>query len=205
MADLVAFKELLQPVFPLLGVVVGAAMTGFGQLYKTRQERKRILALALSDLLEVRHRVVTLNAGIRHLQELGKISAADMPHCRNLINQLIPTDAKLDVRFDEAVTLLAGIDPVFAFELRSKNLFPQFMNGLRLMATGHGDVSVVMDTVENKLIEFATTNFDEAVLRVAKQHSRKVYRDVQAVVATKEKVGERLSPFLSSLGIATSA
>lgn len=201
MVDLVALKDLLQPVFPLLGVVVGAVMTGFGQLYKAKQERKRVIALALSDLLEVRHRVVTLNAALKYLQGQVAVPSISMPHLRNILDHLVPLDTKLDDRFDEAVTLLAGMDPVFAFNLRSKNLLPQFINKLRLMATATDENLAGHEAMESKLIEMLTPALDEAVLRVAKYHSRKSLRDVKSVLANKESIGEKLSPILSGLGI----
>jgi hypothetical protein len=201
MVDLVALKDLLQPIFPLLGVVVGGVMAGFGQIYKARQERKRIIALALSDLLEVRHRVVTLNAVLKQFQVHGMLPTASMPHLRNILEQLIPPDTKLDDRFDEAVTLLAGMDPVFAFELRSKNLLPQFMSKLRSLASTSNEALAGHEAIESKLIEMFTPALDEAVLRVAKHHSGKSYREVKSVLASKETVGGKLSPILSGLGI----
>jgi len=201
MVDLVALKDLLQPVFPLVGVVVGAVMTGFGQIYKVRQERKRVIALALSDMLEVRHRVVTLNAALKYFQMHGNLPSVSMPHFRNFLDHIIPLDDKLDARFGEAVTLLAGMDPVFAFDLRSKNLLPQFINKLRLVATAAGEDLARYEAFESKLIEVLTPKLDEAVLRIAKYHSSKVYREVQAVVARKDNIEESLSPLLKGLGL----
>jgi hypothetical protein len=201
MPDLNAWKDFLQPVFPLLGVVVGAVMTGFGQLYKARQERKRVIALALSDLLEVRHRIVSLNAAIKFFQAKGNVSSVSMPHFRNLFDQIMPLDDKLDTRFDEAVTLLAGMDPVFAFDLRSKNLLPRFMNKLRLVATTSGDDLAKYEDFESSLIETLTPMLNEAVLRVAKYHSYKINREVKALVAKQANFGEDLLPLLKSVGV----
>jgi hypothetical protein len=205
MVDLVAIKDLLQPVFPLLGVVVGAVMAGFGQLYKARLERKRVIAMALSDLLEVRHRVVSLNAVLKHLQKYGNLPPVSMPHFRNLLDHLVPLDDKLDARFDGAVTLLAGMDPVFAFDLRSKNLLPQSINKLRLVATTAGEDLAKFEAFESSLIETLTPKLDEAVLRVAKHHSGKSYREVQTVIAQKNNVEEALAPLLKSLGLEKAA
>jgi hypothetical protein len=48
--------ELLQIALPLLGAVLGSVLFGIGVHFKARQERSRLIASALSDLLEVRHR-----------------------------------------------------------------------------------------------------------------------------------------------------
>lgn len=197
MVDLVALKDLLQPIFPLLGVVVGAATTGFGQIYKAHKERKRIIALALSDLLEVRHRVVMLNEAIRFIQCQAKDVQISGPHLRNLLEELIPADTALDARFDEAVTLLAGIDPVFAFELRSKNHFPLFLKKLRQLALSMGDNLPAFEATEKKLIEAITPTLDEAVLKVAKHHSRRVLKEVTRVVALKDNLDSRMGPIWS--------
>jgi hypothetical protein len=205
MVDLVALKDLMQPVFPLLGVVVGAIMTGSGQLYKARQEKRRVIALALSDLLEVRHRVVTFNELLKYIQTQGKVPAVAMPHLRNLFDQLFPLDAKLDARFDEAVTLLAGMDPVFAFDLRSKNLLPHLMNKMRVLAASTNQDLAGYEGAEGKMIDVVAPTLDEAVLSVAKQHSWRVYRQVKSVISAKDRVGEQMSPLLASLGIESAA
>lgn len=205
MVDLGALKDFLQPVFPLLGVVVGAVMTGSGQLYKARQERKRVIALALSDLLEVRHRVVTLNALLKYIQTQGKVPVATMPHLRNLFDQLFPLDSKLDARFDEAVTLLAGMDPVFAFDLRSKNLLPHLMNKMRVLAASTSQDMAGHEGAESTMIDFVTPTLDKAVLSVAKQHSLRVHRQVKSIFAAKDNINEKMSALLVSFGIESTA
>lgn len=141
------------------------------------------------------------NAVLKHLQKYGNLSPISMPHLRNLFDHLIPLDDKLDTRFDEAVTLLAGMDPVFAFDLRSKNLLPQSINKMRLVATTAGEDLAKYEALESSLIETLAPKLDEAILRVAKHHSGKSYREVQAVIAQKNNVEEAMAPLLKSIGL----
>ena len=199
MDTLAAWKDFLQPFLPLLGVIVGAFSAGFGQLYKVRQERRRAIASALSELLEVRHRVVMLHAFMKHIQQLGSLPPASIPHLRNLFDHFVPLDGKLDARFDDAVTLLASIDPVLAFELRSQNLMPHFLNKLRSLATLAGEDLANFEAYESKLIEAVTPKLDEAVSQLAKYHSMKARREVKLVFAMKDKISERLAPLLEAI------
>lgn len=200
MVDLVALKDFLQPVFPLIGVAVGAVLTGFGQLYKARLERRRVIAIALSDLLEVRHRVVTMNAVLMYIQGQANVSSLAMPHLRNLFEQLLPADNKLDGRYNDALTLLAGMDPLFAFELRSKNTMPEFLARMRALATSAGEGIAEYESTETALIEVLTPAINQAVLLVAKQHSWSTYRRVKKLTDGKESVAERLAPLMDAIG-----
>lgn len=200
MVDLVALKDLMQPVLPLIGVLVGASMTGIGQMYKARQERKRIVAMALNDLMEVRHRIVSLNLVFKHFQEQSDLPTESIPHLRNLMDHLLPLDEKLDSRFDEAVTLLAGIDPVLAYELRSKNQLPRFINKIRLIAANAGEDLAGFEQLERGLIEVVTPVLDEAVLHMAGYHSRHTRNEVKKILENSRDIASELVPLLSGLG-----
>lgn len=200
MVDLVALKDLLQPVYPLVGVAVGAVMAGFGQLYKARRERKRAIAMALSDLLEVRHRVVHLNEVIKYIQGVAKIPSLAMPHMRNLLDQLIPSDNKLDARFNDAVSLLAGMDPLLAYELRSKNTLPLLLSRIRALVASTGEGLADYESTEIALVEAMTPAINQAVLLVAKKHSWSTYWRVKDHVGSKESIEEKLAPLMSIIG-----
>ena len=53
--------EILQSTLGLIGVIIGAVLSGIGFYLKARIERKHTIALALADLLEVRHHITGIN------------------------------------------------------------------------------------------------------------------------------------------------
>lgn len=201
MTDINALKELLQPFMPLLGVVVGALVTGFGNLYKAHVARKKLIAQALSDLLEVRHRVVMMNEVMKKLQTAAVLPGASIPHLRNVFDQCFPMDPKLDERFNEAVTLLAGVDPVLAFNLRSKNLAPVLLKNVRAIAAQTEPDLAGYESVERHLIDAMEPSINSAVLSMAKEHSFKVHAQVKAIISDKDSLSDEMGTFFASMGI----
>jgi len=205
MFDLIALKDFLQPLLPLFGVAVGAASTGAGALYKSREEHKRIIALALSDLLEVRHRVVTVNELIKFIKKQPDASQISSVQLRNMLEELIPIDTNLDTRFDEAVTLLTGVDPVLAFTLRSKNMFPHLLTKLRRITMDTGEAQHAFDDMESKVVEMVTPYLDEAILQLAEHHSKKTLMAIKLSLAAKNEIEGSLGPLLDAMRIGTGA
>lgn len=126
--------EVLQIVAPLIGVLLGSVLSGIGFHFKARQERSRIIALALADLLEIRHRMVGVELILGRLFSLKLLNIEEGPLFRNIFESLLPDDPALSARYDNAVSLLAGIDPVLAFTLRSRDGIPKTLSTLRKLA-----------------------------------------------------------------------
>jgi hypothetical protein len=123
--------ETLQVLAPLAGVVLGSALTGLSTYFKDRKERRRIIATALADLLEVRHRVVSIDVVVKAVRAKVDIQPGGLAQLRAAIDTMAPFDAGLHPRYDSAISLLAGVDPVLAFQMRSKNLVPTFLSSIR--------------------------------------------------------------------------
>ncbi|MCK6396002.1 hypothetical protein [Zoogloea sp.] len=174
--------ETLKILLPLLGVLLGALISGFSNILKYRTERRKIVAMALADLLEVRHHLAGVNVVLKELNQRFTVPAEISIHLQAAIEQLAPIDADVHKRYEAAVTLLAGIDPLLGFTLRSKNSLPKFINSIRGLAEENGislgTVSQISDLLRTSLLP----KLDAAVVELAGQHSwltkRKVVKHI---------------------------
>jgi len=157
-------------------------LTGIAAFLKARVERKRVLASALADLLEVRHRVVAADLVVKELRTRFGMSAAAAPLIRNMLDAVHPLDDALVGRYEKAVSLLAGVDPLQAFELRSKAAFPKVLSILRAQATGSGGDMALFEAFEVEIRSAATPSLNEAVTRLALSHSLRSWWKVRALV-----------------------
>ena len=191
--------EALQTLGPLIGVVIGGLLTGVTAYLKARKDRKRVLAVALADLLEVRHRLVSVDLAIKALREQVPIQADLMPTLRNLFDSLLPGEAELDERYNKAVTMLSSIDPVLGFSLRSKNSLPRVLATLRNQAASSGGDLALFESLETSLRSAATPSLNAAVVELAYAHSFFTGRKVKKMIAKSSSLSPEVAQFFGTL------
>lgn len=190
--------ETLQVIAPLIGVVLGSVISGIGAHFRARAERKRLIARALSDLLEIRHHVIGIETVLREVRSRVQVSEEEAYLFREHMNSVAPLDAEIHKRYDEAISLLAGADPVLAFTMRSKNKVPQFLDSLKSASLSLGATPSQFSSFEGVIRSAITPALDEAVLELAAQHSFSTKRKVKALVASTGKVPPELTNLLNS-------
>lgn len=196
--------EVLQVVAPLIGVVLGSVISGVGSVLRARTERKRLVARALSDLLEIRHHIVGVEVVLREIRNHVSISDEDAQLFRKHMEIVAPLDAEIHKRYDEAVSLLASIDPVLAFSMRSKNRVPQFLDSVRSMSQSLGGTEAQFLSFESTLRQAITPALDEAVLELAARHSRGTKRRVRRIVASLGEAPPQLTNLFNTVAGASS-
>lgn len=191
--------DAFQILAPLLGVVLGGAISGAGWLWRERQERKRIVACALADLLEVRHRIVSVDIVLRDLRQRVPMPEDVSPVLRVAIDQFFPVDNGLHTRYDSAVSLLAGIDPMLAFSLRSKNTVPTLLATVRSLAQAGGATPQEVESIESSLSDAVERSLNDASLVLALAHSPATARRVKRLISRKEEMPSELNAFLGKV------
>jgi hypothetical protein len=189
--------KLLEQFLPLLGVLVGAAITGFAAMWKARVERKKVIARALSDLLEVRHQIVSVEAVIRELRKRVDLPDEAIVALRALARNVLPLEKDLHGRYSEAVSVLASIDPLLAFEMRSKDKAPKLFELTAVSATS-GMSTNELSSLESTLQSVVGSSIDEAVIELANHHSWSTKRRVRALVSRGVEPPEELFSLLES-------
>ena len=191
--------DTLQIIAPLIGVVLGGAISGLGAQFIARKERRRILAVALADLLEVRHRMMSFDLVLEKLRSEFNLGPESFPILRNLFDTLAPLDASFTERYNGAISLLAGVDPVLAFTLRSKNDLPKLLGTLRALATSDGANPALYEDFESTLRAAAAPSLNEAVMGLASAHSFVTAFKVRRLIKRSETLPPEASKFLEQL------
>lgn len=189
--------DALSVIAPLIGVLLGSALSGFGAYLKERRERKRTLAIALADLLEIRHRLIAVDLVLSKVREHVAVPPETISASRNLFDSFFSTNDGLDERYNEAVSLIAGIDPILAFSLRTKNSFPRLLTQFRNAAIGTGANMKDFEIVEGMLRLVAAPNLDAAAIAVARQHSWRTKRRVLKLIGESKETPPEITQFLN--------
>lgn len=193
--------DTLKILLPLLGVLVGALLTGLSSLLKAHAERKKAIAIALSDLLEVRHYLVGIDVVLADLKQRFNPPAELLVNLQATLEQFFPIDEEVHKRYGGAIDLLAGIDPLLAFRLRSKNSLPQFFRSLNALADANGaparDASQFIDFLRKHLVP----TLDDALIELAGEHSWRTKRKVLQHIEHSRKMPSKLIKFFEDAAV----
>lgn len=195
----------------IVGVLVGVAVTwGLNQmsaLLRDRQERRKPIGRALADLLELRMQAFALRRFLQlcvaeyklphdALTEDSALAALTGP------GLLLGDTEELTKRYNAAVDLVAEVDPVLAFRMRSKDRLPWFLAQMQAMLprdvlTAHG-----LPNLPEEIGSELEDQFDEFVLELARLHSwraaRQVKRRLQLPVEIPPELREMLDRFFAA-------
>src|SRR5437868_5677593 len=106
----------------LVNVTFGFLLAQLGGWSTGRKERKRVVSQALSEALEVRNRLFAMEGMVDQITVLrGNVPEHEKANIRVFLNSLLPKWEELHTRYESCVTTLAGIDPLLAYHLRSKD------------------------------------------------------------------------------------
>lgn len=172
----------------LVGLLAGAAISALAFYGKARIERKRVIALALADLLEIRHRMKGPQVLIAEIRAHIKVPVTFDALVADLWRKSYPADPALHQRYDAAVTLLAGIDPLLAFDMRSKDLAPQLPHSLRDQGLLEELDAGTLYAVESTLHGIISPAIDEAIQTLANEHSWSTGRKIRRYLRQKPEM-----------------
>lgn len=175
--------EFLQDLLPLIGVVIGGGLSGIGAWWKARTERKRAIAIALADLLEIRTQAAAIELTITEARQRFDVPVDVAMFIRMVFGETFPLDQALHKRYEDSVSLIAGIDPVLAFRLRSKNNLPHFVSSITSLGAAAGMSAPDIASLDATLRDTLLPSLNEAISELARQHSFR----------TKRKVGKLLT------------
>lgn len=166
-------------IVPLLAVALGWLLNELSSLVRLRREDRRTAGPVLTDLLEIRHRLLTLNEAVReYVKELGKHlqlpSQAQLQfqqYLQTLLQTSFPQSPRFIEKYEEAVSTLARVDPIRAFRLRSQPLIAPFLDWLQsLAASTETDAQIWSTVFEPELLGKFKPHIEELILDVARAH-----------------------------------
>lgn len=157
---------------PLIGVAVGWVLNQLGQWFVFRREERKAIGKALADLLDIRHRLIGMTKAVDALSHRFGIPAEAKPFMRTVFEQFFPPDADLGKRYNESVALVAAVDPVLGFRLRSQDTVSPMLHQLRAMALANGpEGGLFIAKLESELMSHFDPHLERLIRLLAKQHS----------------------------------
>jgi hypothetical protein len=166
-----------ESITTLLSVMAGAAIAGAGALLRARDERKKAIATAVADLLEVHHRMLAVKTLTHTFKDQLNGNVELIPVIITLLNNLFPKDAGLHERFSESIRVISSVDPLLAFRMRSKDQIQDFLDNFALMnAQLPKDQGAKFESLVNKHI---IPVLDEALLELSSAHSRSLHKKIK--------------------------
>lgn len=189
----------LNLIMPLLGVLIGSLLTGTGSVIKGRLERKRLIARALSELLEIRHQMIALDRVLTLLASQLQIPAEAMPVVRKLVSSIVPMDTEVHQRYEEIVTLLSGEDPLLGFHLRARCSIVAFTDSMRTIGIENDLEPDFIEKIGNELSSLIIPELNKVILFVGKKHSIITWWKLKDILSKSNELPPNILNFMSKV------
>jgi hypothetical protein len=170
-----------------------------------REARKQQLGGLLCDLLELRHASIGMG-------EIAKAFETLIPEYKNAlivalpgILEMVANPAKLHEHYESAIAELAALDPLLAFQLRSKNLVVGALVPLSKLAQQNPTGIPFAAQAFSLFGDAGTSVLNESILRVAKEMGKRVHRETRVILEQKPGMPELANRILELLPNAAKA
>jgi len=165
---------LTKDLLPLIGVVVGALLGwGLNQLTQwlvVRRDEKRAIARAISDLLEIRNRLLAFPRVAEILSQHFGLPPEGHTLIKVVFAQLFPADPDLPKRYSESVGLVAASNPILGFRLRSQDTVLPLIDQLRKISLNDASAVTTMPALEQELMKHLRPHLDRLLRELAWTH-----------------------------------
>lgn len=131
-------KDILPLIGVLVGTILGWLLGQLGQWFLTQREEKKAIARVLSELLEIRLRLLAIPKVLEFLSQHFPIPPEAQTAMKLVFSRLFPFDAEMGKRYSEAVSLVAASNPLLGFRLRSQDMVSPWLDTLRQLAANDG-------------------------------------------------------------------
>ena len=167
-----ALKDLLPLIGVLVGTILGWLLGQVGQWFVTRREEKRAIARVLSELLEIRLRLLAIPKVLDVLSQHFPIPPEAQTGIKLVFSRLFPLDKDMGQRYSEAVSLVAASNPLLGYRLRSQDMVSPWLDTLRQLAANDGTTSAALFAkLDEELLGHLRTHLEKLLKELAWMHS----------------------------------
>ena len=169
------------------------------EIFKGKSEHKKSLGKAIADLLEMRHEVIGRRLIGNEIRKRFKLGSQFEPFLQQIIDQLLPNSEDLHRRYNQTVDLIATIDPMLGFELRSKDVIKSFPNLIRKLTNNQSVPLDYLIHLENQLVSAALPVLEDVIKGLAWQHSLSTWWKVKGLFAKPPSLPEKCEEIFKSV------
>jgi hypothetical protein len=171
------------PFLSVVVVVLGWLLSQLGQWFLARREEKKAVARALSELLDIRLRLLTIPKVVELLSQHFPIPPEGQTAIKIAFVRLFPADVDLGKRYGEAVSLVAACNPILGFRLRSQDLASPLLDTLRQLALADSPAAAAgLMKLEAELMGHLKPHLERLVREVAWMHGWMTWCRVRRVL-----------------------
>jgi hypothetical protein len=161
----------MNKIIPLLAVALGWLLNELSSLVRLRREDRRAAGPVLTDILEIRHRLLTVDECVKELGKQLQIPSQAQLQFQQYIQTLFPEPPQFIEKYEEAVSTLARVDPIRAFRLRGQPLIAPFLACLQgLAASTKTDTEIWSTILQPQFLARFRPHIEELILDVARAH-----------------------------------
>jgi hypothetical protein len=185
-------------------VIVGGVANELGHYLADRRERKKAIARALADLLEIRVRFIGAELAIKAIKEMFPISPLEQMQVRVVFQNMMGDWSQLAQRYNESVTTVASVAPVLAYYLRSKEIGQRIFQLIDSAAAqtqpdSAGAHAMWQQELSPKLLNEVANTLTGTCLHLAWKHSLVTLWKVRGVVKRTTALPSEANQYLDSL------
>lgn len=175
-------------------------MNELGQQFKVRREDRKALARALAELMEAHAQASKFSEVIATFRErLGPLPPA-FPHVFYLMmERLLGSSEDTKKRYDEAVTLVASVEPILGFRLRSSDSYPKIVSKLRMLALQDSQTSLAFQDLEPLVDRKTRETLKELILEVAMKHGYVTWFRVRRMLNKPREIPPEMESLLQKI------
>lgn len=161
----------IQYILPIASLIAGWILGEASQVIRKRNDKIQSLNCALSDLLEIRHRLSCSQYIFSFLSKNLNFPAEAIGILRAQLPEIIRIDPNLKIRFNKSLDILASYDPFLSFYLRSKDIINEIDNYFIDQVRAMPDLSLFIEEMREHIEMGLLPHLEEAILKTAEQVS----------------------------------
>jgi len=198
-------SEFVKYLLPVLSVALGWALNEASQSLKLRRDSRHAIGRVLTNLIDIRHTILGIDYMVEKLSKLG-MPSGQVPAIKAVLHQLFPElfgDESFHRRYQEAVDIISGEDPVLAYRLQQRDMVTPFFNRVRAFAAQDVPLSSAWGSFEPELMSKFLPILEELILELAWAHGYKTWfkvkRTIKVSLAASAELDALLNSFLASI------
>lgn len=194
-------REILNNLLPLFAVAVGWFLKELSESFGHRAKHKAAVGKALAELLEARHRIISVEYVVGIFHREYRVPSVAIPHVRTVIEQLMGGLVDIDKNYEDAIRLIAENDPVAAFRFGYGTRAQSMLQGWRefaLNAVEHAQTEKI-ESAEKKFKEIILPNLNELSLSLARYHSLYSYYRVKKMMKKSPVAPEEMKKMMAEV------
>lgn len=191
-------SALLDKMLLVVTFAAGLFAEWFRQRLMLRSEEKKHIGRVISDLLELRYKVLGLRELPKRLPEiLPKQFRDQVPHdlWQSIdFTQFLPADDKLAERYRKAVDEIAGFRPFLAYRLRGKEIYFDLRKGVSQHFSQLPGSPIVANQITEILDREYLPVLEETLSLIARCHSFRTVFTVKRALRRRSFEGNLVPP-----------